>query len=116
MIAADEYYSELYFDESSPPPGLLTACAALGRSDYKRCVLFHSLSKRSNLPGLRSGFVAADADILKAFLLYRTYHGCAMPVHSQLASVSPGKMKPMCVKTAICTAKNSTQCSRFWRR
>ncbi|MBU9860178.1 succinyldiaminopimelate transaminase [Rouxiella badensis] len=88
VIAADECYSELYFDELTPPPGLLTACAKLGRSDFKRCVVFHSLSKRSNLPGLRSGFVAGDADILKAFLLYRTYHGCAMPVHSQLASVA----------------------------
>jgi N-succinyldiaminopimelate aminotransferase len=88
VIAADECYSELYFDEQAPPPGLLTACAKLGRSDFKRCVVFHSLSKRSNLPGLRSGFVAGDADILKAFLLYRTYHGCAMPVQTQLASVA----------------------------
>ncbi|CAM3261309.1 succinyldiaminopimelate transaminase [Pseudomonas floridensis] len=87
VIAADECYSELYFDEDLPPPGLLTACADLGRSDFKRCVVFHSLSKRSNLPGLRSGFVAGDADLLKAFLLYRTYHGCAMPVQTQLASV-----------------------------
>ncbi|MNL27948.1 LL-diaminopimelate aminotransferase [compost metagenome] len=60
----------------------------LGRKDFKRCVVFHSLSKRSNLPGLRSGFVAGDADILKGFLLYRTYHGCAMPVQTQLASVA----------------------------
>ena len=88
VIAADECYSELYFDEDAPPPGLLTACAELGRSDFKRCVVFHSLSKRSNLPGLRSGFVAGDADILKAFLLYRTYHGCAMPVQTQLASIA----------------------------
>lgn len=88
VIAADECYSELYFDEHTPPPGLLTACVELGRSDFKRCVVFHSLSKRSNLPGLRSGFVAGDADILKAFLLYRTYHGCAMPVQTQLASVA----------------------------
>jgi len=88
VIAADECYSELYFDEENPPAGLLSACAALGRSDFKRCVVFHSLSKRSNLPGLRSGFVAGDAEILKAFLLYRTYHGCAMPVHVQLASVA----------------------------
>ena len=87
VIAADECYSELYFDEDNPPSGLLSACAELGRSDFKRCVVFHSLSKRSNLPGLRSGFVAGDADILQAFLLYRTYHGCAMPVHTQLASV-----------------------------
>lgn len=88
VIAADECYSELYFDEDAPPPGLLTACAELGRSDFKRCVVFHSLSKRSNLPGLRSGFVAGDAQILKAFLLYRTYHGCAMPVQTQLASIA----------------------------
>ncbi len=88
VIAADECYSELYFDEQSPPPGLLSACAELGRSDFKRCVVFHSLSKRSNLPGLRSGFVAGDAEILKAFLLYRTYHGCAMPVQTQLASIA----------------------------
>jgi N-succinyldiaminopimelate aminotransferase len=88
VIAADECYSELYFDEATPPPGLLSACVALGRSDFKRCVVFHSLSKRSNLPGLRSGFVAGDAEILKAFLLYRTYHGCAMPVQTQLASIA----------------------------
>ncbi|WP_277374274.1 succinyldiaminopimelate transaminase [Pseudomonas sp. AA-38] len=88
VIAADECYSELYFDEDAPPPGLLSACAELGRRDFARCVVFHSLSKRSNLPGLRSGFVAGDAEILKHFLLYRTYHGCAMPVQIQLASVA----------------------------
>ncbi|MBC3457880.1 succinyldiaminopimelate transaminase [Pseudomonas mosselii] len=88
VIAADECYSELYFDEEAPPPGLLSACAALGRNDFKRCVVFHSLSKRSNLPGLRSGFVAGDAEIIKPFLLYRTYHGCAMPVQTQLASIA----------------------------
>ncbi len=88
VIAADECYSELYFDEDAPPAGLLSACAALGRQDFKRCVVFHSLSKRSNLPGLRSGFVAGDAEILKAFLLYRTYHGCAMPIQTQLASIA----------------------------
>ncbi|WP_349616137.1 succinyldiaminopimelate transaminase [Azotobacter salinestris] len=88
VIAADECYSELYFDEQNPPPGLLTACAELGRSDFRRCVVFHSLSKRSNLPGLRSGFVAGDAEILKSFLLYRTYHGCAMSVPTQLASIA----------------------------
>lgn len=87
-IASDECYSELYFDEENPPPGLLQACEALGRSDYRRCVVFHSLSKRSNLPGLRSGFVAGDAQILEKFLLYRTYHGCAMPVPSQFASIA----------------------------
>ncbi|KAF1051437.1 MAG: LL-diaminopimelate aminotransferase [Stenotrophomonas maltophilia] len=88
LIAADECYSELYFDEQTPPPGLLSACAELGRSDFRRCVVFHSLSKRSNLPGLRSGFVAGDAEVLKKFLLYRTYHGCAMPVQTQLASIA----------------------------
>ncbi|WP_339674409.1 succinyldiaminopimelate transaminase [uncultured Zhongshania sp.] len=88
VIASDECYSELYFDEDSPPTGLLQACAEMDRTDFRRCVVFHSLSKRSNLPGLRSGFVAGDAAILKDFLLYRTYHGCAMPVQHQLASVA----------------------------
>ena len=86
VIASDECYSELYFDESAPPGGLLQACAEIGNTAFRNCVVFHSLSKRSNLPGLRSGFVAGDADILRDFLLYRTYHGCAMPPHHQLAS------------------------------
>jgi N-succinyldiaminopimelate aminotransferase len=84
IIASDECYSELYYGEK--PPGLLQACATLGRNDYARCVVFHSLSKRSNLPGLRSGFVAGDARILQKYLLYRTYQGCALPVPTQLAS------------------------------
>lgn len=88
IIASDECYSEIYFDEASPPPGLLAAAAALGVDDYRHCVVFHSLSKRSNLPGMRSGFVAGDAHILKQFLLYRTYHGCAMPPMTQSASIS----------------------------
>jgi len=88
VIASDECYSELYFDENQPPLGLLEVCAQMGRHDFKRCVVFHSLSKRSNLPGLRSGFVAGDAEILKSYLLYRTYHGCALPVPTQLASVT----------------------------
>jgi N-succinyldiaminopimelate aminotransferase len=88
VIAADECYSELYFDEDAPPVGLLQAAAALGRDDYRRCVVFHSLSKRSNAPGLRSGFVAGDAQILERFLRYRTYHGCAMPVQHQQASIA----------------------------
>lgn len=88
VIAADECYSEIYFDESAPPVGLLEACARLGRHDYRRCVVFNSLSKRSNLPGLRSGFVAGDADVLGAFLKYRTYHGCALPGATQAASVA----------------------------
>lgn len=88
IIASDECYSEIYFDEARPPVGLLQACSAMGRNDFRRCVVFHSLSKRSNLPGLRSGFVAGDASILNGFLKYRTYHGCAMPVQHQLASVA----------------------------
>jgi N-succinyldiaminopimelate aminotransferase len=88
VIASDECYSEIYFDEANPPPGLLQACAAMGDSDYRNCVVFHSLSKRSNLPGLRSGFVAGDTEILRRFLQYRTYHGCAMPVHHQLGSIA----------------------------
>ena len=88
VIASDECYSEIYFDENSPPAGLLQACASMGDSDYRNCVVFHSLSKRSNLPGLRSGFVAGDAEILRQFTLYRTYHGCAMPVHHQLGSIA----------------------------
>ncbi len=86
VIASDECYSEIYPEEGQPPPGLLQACAAIGRDDYARCVVFHSLSKRSNMPGLRSGFVAGDADVLERFLLYRTYHGCAMPTHVQHVS------------------------------
>ncbi len=88
VIASDECYSELYFDEANPPVGLLQACAELGRHDFHRCVVFHSLSKRSNLPGLRSGFVAGDAEIMSRFLLYRTYHGCAMAIPNQLASIA----------------------------
>lgn len=86
VIASDECYSELYFDQA--PVGLLEACADLGRHDYKNCVVFHSLSKRSNLPGLRSGFVAGDATILASYLKYRTYHGAALPVQHQLASIA----------------------------
>ncbi len=88
IIASDECYSEIYQDETDPPPGLLTAAARLGRDDYARCVVFHSLSKRSNLPGLRSGFVAGDARIIERFLLYRTYHGCALPPPTQAASIA----------------------------
>jgi len=88
IVASDECYSELYPDENQPPEGLLQTCAAIGRNDFTRCIVFHSLSKRSNLPGLRSGFVAGDAAILKGYLKYRTYHGCAMPIHNQLASIA----------------------------
>lgn len=88
VIASDECYSEIYFDEANPPAGLLEAAAKMGHNSFKRCMVFHSLSKRSNLPGLRSGFVAGDADIIKQFLLYRTYHGCAMPPATQTASIA----------------------------
>ncbi len=88
ILASDECYSEIYVHGKEAPMGLLEACARLGRHDYKNCVVFHSLSKRSNLPGLRSGFIAGDAALLKPFLLYRTYHGCAMPLQTQLASIA----------------------------
>lgn len=87
VIAADECYSEIYFDETEPPLGALQAARLLGR-DYSRLVVFSSLSKRSNVPGMRSGFVAGDAKILEKFLLYRTYHGCAMNPAVQAASVA----------------------------
>lgn len=88
VIASDECYSEIYADESKPPQGLLQSAYAMGHTSFKNCVIFHSLSKRSNAPGLRSGFVAGDADILQKFLQYRTYHGCAMPVPTQHASIA----------------------------
>lgn len=86
IIAADECYSEIYCNDSAAPLGLLQACHQLGNLDYRNCVVFHSLSKRSNLPGLRSGFVAGDANVMSKFLQYRTYHGCSMGNHHQIAS------------------------------
>jgi N-succinyldiaminopimelate aminotransferase len=86
VIASDECYSELYFDDARPPLGALEAAERLGRRDFARLVVFSSLSKRSNVPGMRSGFVAGDAAVLKAFLLYRTYHGSAMSPPVQAAS------------------------------
>lgn len=86
VIASDECYSEIYFDENNPPVGALQAAHQLGR-DFSRVVMFSSLSKRSNVPGMRSGFVAGDADIVEKFALYRTYHGCAMNPAVQAASV-----------------------------
>jgi N-succinyldiaminopimelate aminotransferase len=88
LIAADECYADVYLDEARPPPGFLAACRAAGRRRFERVVVFHSLSKRSSVPGLRSGFVAGDPDVLARFRLYRTYHGCALPVHVQLASIA----------------------------
>ncbi|MGE0806863.1 MAG: succinyldiaminopimelate transaminase [Burkholderiaceae bacterium] len=87
-IAADECYSEIYFDEAAAPLGALQAAQALGRDDYRGLVVFSSLSKRSNAPGMRSGFVAGDAELLRPFLLYRTYHGSAMSLPVQAASVA----------------------------
>ena len=78
VIAADECYSEVYFDEARPPIGALAVAHALGRTGFPRLVSFGSLSKRSNAPGLRSGYAAGDGALLRAFLLYRTYHGSAM--------------------------------------
>ena len=87
VIAADECYSEIYFDEAHPPLGALQAAHLLGRS-YKNLIVFSSLSKRSNVPGMRSGFVAGDEAIIEKFTLYRTYHGCAMNPAVQAASIA----------------------------
>lgn len=84
VIAADECYSEIYDADGEPPCGMLEAAAG----DTRHCVVFHSLSKRSNLPGLRSGFVAGDPAIIDRFARYRTYHGCAMPPPTQAASAT----------------------------
>jgi N-succinyldiaminopimelate aminotransferase len=86
VIASDECYSEIYFEH--PPLGALQAARQLGRDDYRNLVVFSSLSKRSNVPGMRSGFVAGDAAILAKFALYRTYHGCAMNPAVQAASIA----------------------------
>jgi N-succinyldiaminopimelate aminotransferase len=88
VIASDECYSEIYFEEGAAPLGGLQAAARLGRDRFERLVMFSSLSKRSNVPGLRSGFVAGDADVLKNFLLYRTYHGSALSPAVQAASIA----------------------------
>jgi N-succinyldiaminopimelate aminotransferase len=88
VIASDECYSEIYPDEAAPPLGALEAAQALGRDTFPNLVVFTSLSKRSNAPGLRSGGVAGDAALLKPFLLYRTYHGCAMSLPVQHASIA----------------------------
>lgn len=87
LIASDECYAEIYADDAAPPDSLLAAALEAGHAGFERCVVFHSLSKRSSLPGLRSGFVAGDANVLQKFLLYRTYHGCSMSVPIQKASL-----------------------------
>ena len=88
VIASDECYSEIYFDEAAPPLGVLKAARTLGCDDFRNIVMFSSLSKRSNVPGLRSGFVAGDAALLKKFWHYRTYQGCAMSPPVQHASAA----------------------------
>jgi len=87
IVALDECYSEIYFDEDSPPPGLLQYADSTGNSRFERCIIFQSLSKRSNLPGLRSGFVAGDASILNDYYRYRTYHGCTLSPMVQELSI-----------------------------
>ena len=88
VIASDECYSEIYPHDAAPPPGILAACRALGLDAFDRCLVFQSLSKRSSVPGLRSGFVAGDARLIERFGLYRTYHGCALPEYVQAASAA----------------------------
>jgi N-succinyldiaminopimelate aminotransferase len=88
IIAADECYADLYLDETRASPSLLRAAAEAGNDGFKRCLVFQSLSKRSSLPGLRSGMVAGESALIEQFLRYRTYHGCAMPLPTQLASVA----------------------------
>jgi N-succinyldiaminopimelate aminotransferase len=87
IIAADECYADIYLDEGAPPAGLLPACQGAGRTRFERCIVFHSLSKRSSVPGLRSGFVAGVPAVMARLLLYRTYHGSAMALPTQLASI-----------------------------
>jgi N-succinyldiaminopimelate aminotransferase len=87
LVASDECYADIYLDEALPPAGLLEAAEASGRAAFERCIVFHSLSKRSSVQGLRSGFVAGDPQVLKKLLLYRTYHGSAMPIPTQRASI-----------------------------
>jgi N-succinyldiaminopimelate aminotransferase len=91
VIASDECYGEIYFDEARPPLGALDAAHQLGREGFPRLIVFSSLSKRSNVPGMRSGFVAGDAAIIQKFLLYRTYHGCTMSPAVQAASTAAWK-------------------------
>lgn len=88
VIASDECYSEIYADENNPPAGLLQAAKVMGRTDFANCIVFHSLSKRSSLPGLRSGFVAGDAGLIANYKRYRSYHGCAMSLPYQKASIA----------------------------
>ena len=94
IIASDECYSEIYLNEETPPSGLLEAAYSLGNEKFRRCIVFNSLSKRSNAPGLRSGFVAGDSELIERYYQYRTYHGCAMPIPFQYASVAAWNDEP----------------------
>jgi len=87
IIASDECYSEIYNDEDNPPTGLLEMAQDFGNTEYKNCIIFNTLSKRSNVSGLRSGFVAGDEEIISQYLKYRTYHGSSMPLPTQYASI-----------------------------
>lgn len=108
IIASDECYSEIYFRDE-PPLGGLEAAKKLGRDDFRNLVAFTSLSKRSNVPGLRSGFVAGDAAILKQFLLYRTYHGSAMSPVVQAASVAAWNDEAHVVENRVLYRKKFAQ-------
>jgi N-succinyldiaminopimelate aminotransferase len=108
VVASDECYADIYLDESAPPPGLLGACLRAGNTRFEGCAVFHSLSKRSSVPGLRSGFVAGDAALMDGFRLYRTYHGCAVPEMVQLASVPAWSDDLHAARTGAATRKNST--------
>ena len=88
IIAADECYAEIFPDEAAPPPSLLEVAQETGRDRFQRCIVFHSLSKRSSVPGLRSGLVAGDPEVMRKFLLYRTYQGGAMSPMVQMASIA----------------------------
>ncbi len=88
VIASDECYSEIYLDEARPPLGGMQAAVQLGRTDFRNLISFSSLSKRSNVPGMRSGFVAGDARLIAKFLLYRTYHGSALSPVVSAASIA----------------------------
>jgi aspartate/methionine/tyrosine aminotransferase len=106
VIASDECYSEIYFDEAAPPLGGLEAAHRLGRG-FERLVMLSSLSKRSNVPGMRSGFVAGDAALLKKFLLYRTYHGAALSPVWQPPASPRGTTRRTCATTARCICRSS---------
>ena len=114
VIASDECYSEIYFRDE-PPLGCLQAARQLGRNDFRNLVAFTSLSKRSNVPGMRSGFVAGDAALMKNFLLYRTYHGSAMSPVVQRASIAAWNDEAHVVdQPRRCTAPSSRRSRRCW--